>query len=119
MLVNMDYYQMHPPNVILFEGLHIARPEVIPEDIARFMDRPAEAVVLLRLGTKVKSEDLGEGINQAILNVFSSLPGYSYNWKHGDPNALGAIRRTFWILADHRTKLLIGHGGLLGLQEAS
>ncbi|EAT39452.1 AAEL008749-PA [Aedes aegypti] len=124
----MDYHQALPPNVIPVGGLHISRPEKVPQIISDFMDMPSKGVVLLSFGTNVQSEGLGKHINEAILKTFTNLPEYNFIWKHGDPESLGTVSPNIlvqkWIpqgaiLSDPRTKLLIGHGGLLGLQEAT
>lgn len=125
---SMDYHQALPPNVIPVGGLHISRPEDIPQNMAEFMDFPSKGVILLSLGSNVQCEGLGKDINLAILNTFTNLPEYNFIWKHGDPESLGPVPPNVliqkWIpqraiLSDPRTKLLIGHGGLLGLQEAT
>nr|XP_029729007.1 UDP-glucuronosyltransferase 2B31-like [Aedes albopictus] len=125
---SMDYHQALPPNVIPVGGLHITRPEKIPQIIADFMDIPSKGVIILSFGTNVQSEGLGKNVNEAILKTFTNLPDYNFIWKHGDPESLEPVPPNVlvqkWvpqgaILSDPRTKLFIGHGGLLGLQEAT
>ncbi|XP_062536188.1 UDP-glycosyltransferase UGT5-like [Armigeres subalbatus] len=125
---SMDYHQALPPNVIPVGGLHISRLEKNSPNILEFMDIPSKGVILLSFGTNIQCEGLGKHINEAFLKTFSNLPEYSFIWKHGDPESLGPLPPNVlvqkWIpqgaiLSDPRTKLLIGHGGLLGLQEAT
>ncbi|XP_062536187.1 UDP-glycosyltransferase UGT5-like [Armigeres subalbatus] len=125
---SMDYYQALPPNVIPVGGLHVGRQEKVPPVVKQFIARANKGVVLLSFGTNVASEMLGDKTNEDIFKVFRSLPDYGFIWKHGSPEKLGVIPPNVlvmkWvpqaaILAHSRTKLLISHGGLLSLQEAS
>ncbi|XP_065095063.1 UDP-glycosyltransferase UGT5-like [Ochlerotatus camptorhynchus] len=125
---SMDYYQALPPNVIPVGGLHVSRTEKVPPIVKQFIARAIKGVVLLSFGTNVASEMLGEKINVDMFKVFRSMPDYGFIWKHGDPASLGIMPTNVlvlkWvpqaaILSNTRTKLLISHGGLLSLQEAT
>nr|XP_029707945.1 UDP-glucuronosyltransferase 2B31-like [Aedes albopictus] len=125
---SMDYYQVLPPNVIPVGGLHVGRKEKVPPIVKQFIARANKGIVLLSFGTNVASEMLGEGTNLDMFKVFRNMPDYGFIWKHGDPEALGIMPANVlvlkWvpqaaILASPRTKLLISHGGLLSLQEAT
>ncbi|XP_001659455.2 UDP-glucuronosyltransferase 2B31 [Aedes aegypti] len=125
---SMDYYQVLPPNVIPVGGLHVGRQEKVPPVVKQFIARANKGVILLCFGTNVASEMLGEGTNLDMFKVFRSMPDYGFIWKHGNPEELGIMPANVlvlkWvpqaaILANSRTKLLISHGGLLSLQEAT
>ncbi|XP_055526343.1 UDP-glycosyltransferase UGT5-like isoform X2 [Wyeomyia smithii] len=125
---SMDYYQALPPNVIPVGGLHVSRKENSPPIINQFIARANKGVILLSFGTNIGSEMLGERINQAIFNVFRSMPNYGFIWKHDQPEKLGVPPPNLlvlkWVpqatvLSNKRTKLFISHGGLLSLQEAT
>ncbi|XP_055585218.1 UDP-glycosyltransferase UGT5-like [Uranotaenia lowii] len=124
---SFDYHQALPPNVIPVGGLHIQRSDNLGPELQTFLSRPSKGTVVFSLGSNVKVEELGYQINQAILQTFTSFPDYNFVWKHGAPEWFNTVPENVilrkWIpqsglLADTRTKLLIGHGGLLGLQEA-
>ncbi|XP_055588372.1 UDP-glycosyltransferase UGT5-like isoform X1 [Uranotaenia lowii] len=125
---SMDYYQPLPPNVIPVAGLHVFRKEDISPVIKQFIARANKGVILLSFGTIFATEMLGEQVNKAIMDVFRGMSDYGFIWKHGDPASLGVMPPNVlvlpWVpqaavLSNQRTRLLISHGGLLSLQEAS
>ncbi|XP_058459830.1 UDP-glycosyltransferase UGT5-like [Malaya genurostris] len=131
-LVNSDFSMEHfralPPNVIPVGGLHVSRREEVPPIIKQFIARAIKGVILLSFGTNIDGGMLGEQLNRDIFNVFRSMPDYGFIWKHGNPEKLDVFPANVlplkWvpqsaILSNQRTKLLISHGGLLSLQEAS
>lgn len=114
------------PNLIEVGGLQIKeKPDPLPEDIKKFIDGAKDGVILVSLGSNLKSSDLPPEKLAIFVNTFRKLK-QRVLWKfEGDnvkdlpPNVM--VKQ--WlpqddILAHKNTKLFISHCGISSYNEA-
>lgn len=116
------------PSVIPVGGLQIEDAKRLPEDLEEIYKTAPKGVILFSLGTNVKSEMLGQGRLDAIVEALARFPEYHVIWKIDlSMLELQIPKNVFiktWlpqndILSDRRTKLFISHAGGLSTQEAT
>lgn len=116
------------PNMIKIGGAHILPPKPLPDDLNNVF-RSGRDVILMSLGTNIKSSVLGVDRITEIMETFRSLPQFTFIWKFEAtvdqmPVSVPAnVKLEKWlpqndILAQPNLKLFITHGGLLSTQEA-
>ncbi|XP_055702672.1 UDP-glycosyltransferase UGT5-like [Phlebotomus papatasi] len=123
----LDIIEPAFPNVISVGGMQIQRNKGLPQDLQEVLDNSKDGVILLSLGTNVKSAMLGDDRITEILETFRSLPQYTFIWKF-EADSLpvevpsNVIIRKFVpqsdLLEHPNLKLFISHCGLLSTQEA-
>ncbi|XP_060648987.1 UDP-glycosyltransferase UGT5-like [Drosophila nasuta] len=115
------------PSLIEVGGMHVPkkRPE-LPPDLAKFVEDSPHGVILMSLGTELRSCDLSMETLSIILNTFETLP-QRIIWKfegNKRPNTSANIYMDEWLpqqalLAHPNVRLFISHGGMLGTLEAA
>ncbi|XP_062122128.1 UDP-glycosyltransferase UGT5-like [Drosophila sulfurigaster albostrigata] len=115
------------PSLIEVGGMHVPkkRPELLP-DLAKFVEDSPHGVILMTLGTELRSCDLSTETLSIILKTFESLP-QRIIWKfegNKRPNISRNIYMNEWLpvqalLAHPNVRLFISHGGILGTLEAA
>ncbi|XP_034488820.1 UDP-glucuronosyltransferase 2C1 [Drosophila innubila] len=114
------------PSLIEVGGMHVPKltPQLPPE-LAQFLDDAPQGVILMTLGTELRSSDLSAATLALILDTFAILP-QRIIWKfegNQRPNASANIYMNEWlpqqaILAHPNVRLFISHGGMLSIIEA-
>ncbi|XP_013113910.2 LOW QUALITY PROTEIN: UDP-glucosyltransferase 2 [Stomoxys calcitrans] len=128
-LVNDHFTLRHPrpcvPNMIEVGGLHIKQqPNSLSQELQEFLDTATEGAIYFSLGSNVKSKDLPQETQQAILESFRDLK-IKVLWKFEGENlpnkpANVLIRKWFdqqSVLAHPNVKMFISHGGFLSTTE--
>ncbi|XP_031768454.1 UDP-glucosyltransferase 2-like isoform X2 [Galleria mellonella] len=115
-----------PQNVKYIGGHHIDNPiKTLPKDLERVMENARNGVIFFSMGSNVKSKDFPETIKQQLVDVFRQLD-QTVIWKFEEkiddiPRNLHILE---WapqlsILCHPNTKVMITHGELLSLIEAT
>ncbi|XP_018570250.1 UDP-glucuronosyltransferase 2B2-like [Anoplophora glabripennis] len=119
------YPQPITPNIIPVGGLHARPAGKLPQDIQEIMDKSTNGVIIMALGTNVRSDKLRKLKVEAILGALSKLK-QTVLWKFEsdfDNLPKNVIIRKFLpqndILAHPNTKLFISHGGGLSTLETA
>ncbi|XP_018570237.1 UDP-glucuronosyltransferase 2B20 [Anoplophora glabripennis] len=119
------YPQPVTPNVIPVGGLQARPARKLPQDIQEIMDKSANGVIIMSLGTNIRSDKLGKSKIEAILGAFSKLK-QTVLWKFEsdfDNLPTNVIIRKFLpqndILGHPNTKLFISHSGGLSTLETA
>ncbi|KAL6260459.1 hypothetical protein P5V15_007984 [Pogonomyrmex californicus] len=117
----------HLPNIVEISGLHIpSKINSLPKDIADFLDNAHEGVLYFNFGSMIKMSSASQEKLDAILNVISSIPRkVIWKWEVDElPRKLDNVMVKKWLpqfdVMNHpNVKCFLGHGGLLGLTEAT
>jgi glucuronosyltransferase len=121
----LSYPRPKMPGMIDIAGIHIQPTKPLPADIQEFLDGASEGAIIVSFGSFLKLSKLPLDTYKAFVNAFSSIKQrVLWKWE-------GESRKDFpsnimaksWlpqadILAHKNVKLMIGHGGVFGLQEA-
>lgn len=122
----LAYPRPKMPGMIDIAGIHIKAQKPLPKDIQEFLDNASDGAILVSFGTFLQSSKMPPVHYRAMLNAFSKLKQrIIWKWEDDDkniefpPNVM--VRK--WlpqsdILAHKNVKLMIGHGGIFGVQEA-
>ncbi|KAL7730660.1 hypothetical protein ACLKA6_003437 [Drosophila palustris] len=115
------------PSLIEVGGMHVPKlkPQLPPE-LAQFIDDAPHGVILMCLGTELRSKDLPATTLAIILDTFATLP-QRIIWKFEGsqrPNVSDNIYMDEWlpqqaILAHPNVRLFISHSGMLSIIEAT
>lgn len=117
-----------PPNMISIAGAHILPPKPLPEHLNEIFSTGRD-VILMSLGTNIKSSMLGPERITQIIETFRSLPQYTFIWKFEatvDQMPVPVpenVKLEKWlpqndVLAHPNLKLFITHAGILSAQES-
>lgn len=114
------------PGMIDIAGIHIKATKPLPSDIQQFIDSASDGVILISFGTFLQPEQMPPEKYQAMLDAFSKMKQkIIWKWDENDKkvNFPSNIMVKKWlpqadILAHKNVKLMIGHGGIFGVQEA-
>ncbi|KAH8312488.1 hypothetical protein KR044_011012 [Drosophila immigrans] len=115
------------PSLIEVGGMHVPkkRPQ-LPPDLAHFIEASPHGVIVMSLGTELRSSDLPLETLSIILETFEALP-QRVLWKfegNRRPNTSSNVYLKEWLplqalLAHPNVRLFICHGGMLGIIEAA
>lgn len=114
------------PNTIQLGFMHIEPAKPLPEGkLKSFIDNSEKGVILMSLGSNVRSKDINNNTLTTIIQVFGSLD-YDVVWKFEDdtlPNKPDNVMISNWlpqqdILAHPKVKLFITQGGQQSMEEA-
>lgn len=112
------------PGMINVGGAHIHPPEILPQDIQKFLDEATDGVIIFSLGSIIQSKDMPPGKLKTFANVFKNLK-QRVLMKYEDTNlrVSSNVMITKWlpqsdVLAHKNVVLFITHGGIFGTQEA-
>lgn len=119
----LSYPRPKMPGMVDIAGIHIKPAKPLPNDIQKFLDEATDGAILVSFGTFLQSSLMPPEKYQAMIDAFGRLK-QRIIWKWEDnkkfpPN----IYTSKWlpqadILAHKNVKLMIGHGGIFGTQEA-
>ncbi|KAL7044777.1 hypothetical protein ACKWTF_002044 [Chironomus riparius] len=118
-----SYPRPKMPGMVDIAGVHIKALKPLPNDIQKFLDDANDGVILVSFGTFLQSSKMPPEKYQAMIDAFSSLK-QRIIWKWEDDKKFPPnIYTSKWlpqaeILAHKNVKLMIGHGGIFGAQEA-
>uniref|UniRef100_A0A1Y1NPQ7 UDP-glycosyltransferase n=1 Tax=Photinus pyralis TaxID=7054 RepID=A0A1Y1NPQ7_PHOPY len=88
------------PNMIDIGGYHIRQPEPLSEDLKAYLDSSNEGVILVSMGSILRSAYISDSKREAILNALGNLP-QNVLWKWDEesmPNQPRNIRLVKWLL---------------------
>ncbi|XP_055921454.1 UDP-glucosyltransferase 2-like [Eupeodes corollae] len=115
------------PGLVEIGGIQIKdKPDPLPKDIERFLEKSEKGAILFSLGSNVREHHLGPNSTTIIYKVLSSLP-YNVIWKFDSDKELPGnstnILVSKWlpqddILAHRNLKLFINHGGKGSITES-
>ncbi|CAL4124093.1 unnamed protein product, partial [Meganyctiphanes norvegica] len=113
------------PSQVEVGGMHCRAAQPLPEDLLSWIEGDGEeGVVYFSLGSIARGKTLADHHKQAFIKAFARLK-QRVIWKYeGDiPGLSENVLVRKWLpqqdlLAHPKIKVFIGHGGLLGLQEA-
>ncbi|XP_053686979.1 UDP-glycosyltransferase UGT5-like [Sabethes cyaneus] len=131
-MVNSHPVINHPrpmvPSMIEVGGLHLRKfnDTGLSEDVVNWVEAANKGVVLFSLGANTKSTDLPANVRKAFTAAFSQLSGTLILWKWENAtldNQTSNVIIGPWmpqqeLLAHPNVRLLITHGGLLGMMES-
>ncbi|KAH8312486.1 hypothetical protein KR044_011014, partial [Drosophila immigrans] len=115
------------PSLIEVGGMHVPKkPPQLPPDLAHFIEASPHGVIVMSLGTELRSSDLSSETMAIILGTFEALP-QRVVWKfeaNRRPNTSSNIYLDEWLpqqalLAHPNVRLFICHGGMMGILEAA
>lgn len=105
-------------------GIHIKPQKPLPNDIQKFLDGAKDGAILVSFGTFLQPSKMPSKQYKVMTSVFAKLK-QKIIWKWDDESTKFApnVMARKWlpqadILAHKNVKLLIGHGGVFGLQES-
>ncbi|XP_077286332.1 UDP-glycosyltransferase UGT5-like [Arctopsyche grandis] len=114
------------PQVIEIGGMHIPKQlGKLPTDLETYLNKSTNGVIYFSLGSIAQVETMKKEKIDALIQILGSLK-QNVLWKV-DASSLkkipSNIKTVLWspqleVLCHPNIKLFIGHGGLLGLQEA-
>ncbi|KAM9788461.1 UDP-glucuronosyltransferase 2C1-like [Neosynchiropus ocellatus] len=119
-----DFPRPTMPNIIYIGGYQCKSTQPLPADLESFVQSAGKhGVILLSLGTMVKA--LPTELADEIAAVFAKMP-QKVIWKNLGPRPSTLGNNTLMVdwmpqvdlLGHPQTKVLIGHGGTNGIQEA-
>lgn len=119
----LSYPRPKMPGMVDIAGVHIKPSNPLPSDIQKFLDDATEGAILVSFGTFLQSSLMPSEKYQAMIDAFSRLK-QRIIWKWEDDREFPSnIYTSKWlpqadILAHKNVKLMIGHGGIFGSQEA-
>ncbi|CAO4376734.1 unnamed protein product [Caenorhabditis nigoni] len=101
----------------------------LPEEYEKILQE-RESTVLVSFGSLVRSCEMPENFKAGLIKMFESLPGVTFIWKYEkeDPEFKERIPKNVhlkkWVpqpalLADHRVKVFVTHGGLGSVMETA
>ncbi|CAG4949319.1 unnamed protein product [Colias eurytheme] len=117
------------PGIIEIGGIHISEPVVkkIPAYIEKFLNESEHGVVLFSFGSQLRTTSISQYRQNVFISAFSKLK-QRVLWKHADSADEGTpvgknILRVRWLhqydlLKHPKVKVLMCHGGKLGITEA-
>ncbi|KAG5675502.1 putative UDP-glycosyltransferase [Polypedilum vanderplanki] len=122
----LSYPRPKMPGMIDIAGIHIKEQKPLPKDIQKFMDDANDGVILISFGTFLQSSKMPPAQYKAMLDAFSKLKQrIIWKWEEDNKNVKfpSNVMVRKWlpqadILAHKNCKLMIGHGGIFGTQEA-
>ncbi|ALC39400.1 Ugt37c1, partial [Drosophila busckii] len=115
------------PGIIEIGGIQIKQhPNALPKDISDFLDDAEHGVILLSLGSNIKSSAVKPHLVQSMFKVLSKLKQrVIWKWEQPEmtPGLAANILYKQWlpqddILAHPKIKLFITHAGKGGITEA-
>ncbi|XP_070496786.1 UDP-glycosyltransferase UGT4-like [Chironomus tepperi] len=119
----LSYPRPKMPGMVDIAGVHIKALKPLPNDIQKFLDDAHDGAILVSFGTFLQSSKMPPEKYQAMIDAFGSLK-QKIIWKWEDDKKFPSnIYTSKWlpqadILAHKNVKLMIGHGGIFGTQEA-
>ncbi|XP_028130310.1 UDP-glycosyltransferase UGT5-like isoform X4 [Diabrotica virgifera virgifera] len=122
---SLSFARNLPPNVIEVGGMHIKKPNVLPEDLKKWIEDSPEGVIYFCMGSMTKGHTFPKRQREAFLQAFDLLP-YRVLWKYENESMEGKSDKILlrkWlpqldVLCHPNVKLFISHGGMLGTMEA-
>ncbi|XP_059045118.1 uncharacterized protein LOC131840922 [Achroia grisella] len=129
MLVYQNFAMMgshiFPSNVIEIGGLHVDKPQALPEDLRKFIKESDQGVIYISFGSMLKATTMPTDKLKAIIDALSELP-QRVIWKWEDKTPLGGAKNIYlskWmpqndILAHPNVIAFFSHCGLLSTTEA-
>ncbi|XP_055535915.1 UDP-glycosyltransferase UGT5-like [Wyeomyia smithii] len=131
-MVNTHPVINHPrplvPSMIEVGGLHLRKfnDSGLSEDVVNWVEAAKKGVVVFSLGANTKSADLPANVRKAFTGAFSQLSGTLILWKWENATLdnqttnviIGPWMPQQELLAHPNVRLLITHGGLLGMMES-
>lgn len=120
----MSYPRPKMPGMVDIAGVHIKSQKPLPMDIQEFLDGAEHGVILVAFGTFLQPSKMPAEKYKAMTSVFAKLKQrVIWKWEDESTKFSENVMARKWlpqadILAHKNVKLLIGHGGVFGLQEA-
>lgn len=114
------------PGLVEIGGIQIKdKPDPLPKDLQKFLDKSTDGAVLFSLGSNIREHNLESKTIETIYNVLSSIP-YNVIWKFDDDLLPGNSSNIFFskwlpqddILAHKNLKLFITHAGKGSITES-
>ncbi|XP_050427348.1 UDP-glucosyltransferase 2-like isoform X5 [Adelges cooleyi] len=113
-----------PPNFIEIGGIHLPKPNTIPDDIREFIENSPNGVIYFTFGSTIKMSSFPDHIKTAFKLALARLP-QRILWKYEsemEDKPDNVMTRNWFpqrdILLHPNIKLFIGHGGISGVFEA-
>lgn len=128
-LINSHAALAHPrpkmPGMIDIAGIHIKpQSQALPQDIQEFLDEAKDGAILVAFGTFLQPTKMPIEQYKAMTSVFAKLKQrVIWKWEDESTKFPPNVMARKWlpqadILAHKNVRLLVGHGGVFGLQEA-
>nr|XP_015838840.1 PREDICTED: UDP-glucuronosyltransferase 2A2-like [Tribolium castaneum] len=114
----------HLPAVKNIGGYHVETPNKLPEDLKNYLNTAKNGVILVSMGSGLRSKDLDPKMHKLFINVFSKLK-QNVIWKFETElkNTPKNLKTFQWlpqqdVLAHPNIRAFITHGGVSSLIEA-
>ncbi|TMS32359.1 hypothetical protein L596_000210 [Steinernema carpocapsae] len=114
--------------IIYMGGLGLAKPKALTGKFLEISQSAKKGVVLLSLGSIVKSTDMPHQTKLAFLEAIARFPEYNFIWKYDNPEDEilknhSNLYATKWVpqvdvLANSKTKAFLTHCGLNSVTES-
>ncbi|XP_023012473.2 UDP-glycosyltransferase UGT5 [Leptinotarsa decemlineata] len=112
------------PNMVNIGGYHVNPPKRLPKDLQEYCDSAEHGVIYFSMGSNLKTSNIPQDIQRAILNTLRKLK-QKVLWKWDEdhvPDKPENVKMEKWfpqqdILAHPNVRLFITHGGLLSTTE--
>ncbi|XP_075223753.1 UDP-glycosyltransferase UGT5-like isoform X2 [Lycorma delicatula] len=113
------------PAVIDVGGMHIGKPEKLPEDIQQYLDNSKNGVIVFSMGSVLLTHTFPEEKRIIFMDTFKQISqNVIWKWENSSlPGQPENVKTFSWlpqrdILAHPNVVAFISHGGLLGTSEA-
>ncbi|CAD5213502.1 unnamed protein product [Bursaphelenchus xylophilus] len=131
--VNIDehltFQQPISPKMIFLGSSDVKKqPEALSSDFKNIVDSAEQGVVVISLGSTVKSSEMPLPLKDALVETVKSFPDVSFIWKYEIVDEVGAnltnLYKRKWIpqhelFANPRVLAFVTHGGLNSLSETA
>ncbi|KAM3961860.1 LOW QUALITY PROTEIN: UDP-glycosyltransferase UGT48C1 [Aphomia sociella] len=114
-----------PQNVKYIWGHHIDMPiKALPKDLQRVLDKATKGAIYFSMGSNVRSKDLPKSVKQQLINGFELEQTVIWKFEEKLDYVPRNLHILEWapqlsILCHPNMKMMITHGGMLSLIEAT
>ncbi|XP_050345065.1 UDP-glycosyltransferase UGT5-like isoform X2 [Nymphalis io] len=114
------------PQLLEIAGMHIGKPQPVPEDIEKFISSAKHGVVYVSFGSNLKTSTMSKNKMEQFILAFKKIP-QKVLWKLEDPTfsvSNDNLLTSSWfpqldILCHPNVKAFVSHGGMLSISEAA
>ncbi|XP_026501561.2 UDP-glucosyltransferase 2-like [Vanessa tameamea] len=114
------------PQLLEIAGMHIGKPQPVPEDIEKFISSAKDGVVYVSFGSNLKASTMSKKKIEQFLLAFKKIP-QKVLWKLEDTTFLvsndNLLTRSWFpqldVLCHPNVIAFVSHGGMLSISEAA